>query len=520
VVYRTMFCAAGILAAALGLSQLARGGRDGFADAPVLPGQTEQMKVETGPFPTVQFRNPAVQAAIGVPFENAVKNLLTINVVPYDSDTYNRTGLLRGGVFIRAGGGYSQPWTRDAAINSWNAASLLAPDIARNTLWAATKLDESGEPIVQRDSQWWDKVIWIVGAWNHYLVTGDRPFLSAAYGVSARLLKEMRTSRYDEEFGLFRGPSFFNDGIAGYPSPPADPQDGGSSFVLDHPGTDRIMTLSTNCLYVGAYTAAEAMSRELGDEDAEWGRLAKQLKDSINRRLWTPSRKTYGYFLDGAGHVDGSQEGAGLALAVLFGVARPNEWKGLIESAHIEPFGVTDVYPAFPRYSDDRPGRHNAIVWPMILGMWSRAAVHAGLLDVFQRQVSLLATLSKGSDGHFFEIYNARTGAVDGGWQNNHHWDSAPDQTWSATAYISMITDGLFGLRFAPDGLYFSPMVPPGWGDVTLAGVHYRQGTFTIHLSGKQSSSWRVSVDGKPLRRGAPVPTNLVGDHRIDVVGR
>jgi hypothetical protein len=26
---------------------------------------------------------------------------------------------------VRAGGGYPQPWTRDASVNSWNATSLL-----------------------------------------------------------------------------------------------------------------------------------------------------------------------------------------------------------------------------------------------------------------------------------------------------------------------------------------------------------------------------------------------------------
>ena len=130
------------------------------------------------PRPTLRFENPEVQSRLAPPFERALQNLLDLNAVPYDPKVYNRTGLMKGDRFIRAGGGYDQPWTRDAAINSWNAASLFAPDLARDTLWAATVPDEKGEPIVQRDNQWWDKVIWIVGAWNHYETTGDRAFLS------------------------------------------------------------------------------------------------------------------------------------------------------------------------------------------------------------------------------------------------------------------------------------------------------------------------------------------------------
>ena len=38
------------------------------------------------------------------------------------------------GTFIRAGGGYADPWTRDAALNSWGAASILRPGVARDTL--------------------------------------------------------------------------------------------------------------------------------------------------------------------------------------------------------------------------------------------------------------------------------------------------------------------------------------------------------------------------------------------------
>ena len=50
----------------------------------------------------------------------ALRNLLDTNTVPG-----------RGGgeppLFIRAGAGYPDPWTRDAAINAWGGASMLEP---------------------------------------------------------------------------------------------------------------------------------------------------------------------------------------------------------------------------------------------------------------------------------------------------------------------------------------------------------------------------------------------------------
>ena len=60
-------------------------------------------------------------------FDAAVENLLHINTVPCDHAAYNSTGLLKGHLMFRAGGDYDTPWTRDAAVNTWNAGRFLAP---------------------------------------------------------------------------------------------------------------------------------------------------------------------------------------------------------------------------------------------------------------------------------------------------------------------------------------------------------------------------------------------------------
>ena len=470
------------------------------------------------PRPTLTFQSQELTARFGVPFRSAVSNLLDVNTVPSDRKVYNAAGLMQGASFVRAGGGYEQPWTRDASINSWNAASLLEPEVARDTLWSVTRLGDENLPIVQRDNQWWDKIIWIVGAWNHYRVTGDRQFLTTAYGVSERLLREMREQHYDKEFSLFQGPSFFNDGIAGYPAPPAEADDHGSSFVLDHPGTDRLMTLSTNCLYVGAYRAAAEMAKELHRPQAEWQTQAKNLKDAINRRFWMTERRTYAYLVHGdaplRGKLDPSEEGSGLAFAALFDVADPARSRSILRKAHLEPFGITDVYPSFPRFSNEHPGRHNAIVWPMVQRMFARAAAKSRCSDVLERQVEDLARLAAGSGNRFFEIYNAQTGKVDGGWQNGHAWGSEPDQTWSATAYLSIIFNGVFGMRFEPSGLRFEPLVPKGWAGATLTDVTYRGATLNLRLKGEGAKVAAVRLDGKPVRI---VPVSLTGRHSVEI---
>ncbi|WP_326673402.1 hypothetical protein [Streptomyces sp. NBC_01257] len=176
--------------------------------------------------------------------------------------------------FVRAGGGYDQPWTRDAAVNTWKAARLLEPKQAANTLWAAVVKQPDEKLIVQQDNQQWDQVIWMTGAWNHYLATGDRSFLSNAYQVAVNTLDVRRRQNFNSGFGLFQGPSFFNDGIAGYPAPPADSTESHGGFVGDYSGTSSIMALSTNAVYYSAYRSAALMAAALAGPAARPTRSA------------------------------------------------------------------------------------------------------------------------------------------------------------------------------------------------------------------------------------------------------
>jgi len=188
----------------------------------------------------------------------------------------------------------------------------------------------------------------------------------------------------------------------------------------------------------------------------------------------------------------------------------------ILRTAHVQPYGVVDVYPHFVRYGDDRPGRHNAIVWPMVQGLWACAAAHAGDQGRFATEVTTLAALANASGG-FYEIYNARTGAVDGGWQTGWHWVSQENQTWSATAFLRMIYAGLFGMTYTTGGISFTPTLPSGWGDVTLAGVRYRDATLTITLRGSGNVVGTFALDGAASPNHS-VPTSLTGAHTVEII--
>ncbi|BCM88902.1 hypothetical protein IAD21_00744 [Abditibacteriota bacterium] len=468
--------------------------------------------------PRLRFEGRLQQGTLGKAYEGALDNLLRVNTVPDTQAKHNLTGLMANppGTFIRAGGGYGEPWTRDASLNSWNAGSLLEPVVARNTLWAVCQKQPDGSLVLQRDNQWWDKVIWITGAWSHYKVTGDQKFLELAYSVTQDELALTRREHFNSTYGLFQGPAFFADGIAGYPEPEYDPTNG-SSFVLDHRYTKELMSLGTNCVYYNAYKCAALMAKQLGrpaKEAQEYTAQGEALKTAINRHLWMPEKNNYAYFIHGAGPLvgqrDQTQEGIGISFAILFGVADAKQTQALLQTTHRSPHGITTQWPHFARFSDEKPGRHNVSVWPMVNGMWACAAAQAGDVPLFRDEVENVALLALDNNNNFHEIYNAISGKPDGGWQGGH-WGPLPDQTWSATAYLRMMYQGLFGMDFQPEGLKFAPHLPAAWGTVSLQGLHYRGSILDITLQGQGSRISHVIMDGQSSKPF--VPTTLTGRH-------
>jgi len=476
--------------------------------------------------PSLEFTNPNSQALFGTAYATALKNLLEINTVPYDAE-HSKSGLMDPSVgMVRAGGGYAQPWTRDASINSWNATSLLSPGLAKNTLWAVVDKDAAGNLRVQQDNQQWDQVVWATAAWNHYLVTGDQDFLENAYRTTSTTLairEQATVYGFNSGFGLFTGPSFFNDGVAGFPAPPADANESFGSGSRSYAGIASGMYLSTNALYYSAYVSAANMAEKLRRPPAEIATYRDQaaaLKKAINKQFWNRDAGTYDYQLLADGAHGAYQEGTGLAFVLLFGIADQAQARSVIAKAEEMTWGMPDTFPHWDRYSAEQPGRHNAIVWPLVQGLWAKALAKTGAEQEFAKETALLAKLAN-NNGGFWEIYNGDTGVIDGGYQIRNgvvknHWNSQPNQTWSATGFIDMIHTGLFGLTFGERELSFAPTLPVGWGEVTLRGVRYRNADLTITLRGSGRNIRSFTVDGWHVR-GNSVASSLRGKHTVEI---
>lgn len=432
-------------------------------------------------------------------FDSAVKNVAKVNTVRCRYRRYNKTGLLRHPYMVRAGGCYKTPWTRDASINTWQAMNFIDTEVSRTTLLAVCDLDEEKRPVIQPDVQTWDQIVWSTGAYNYYLVTGDREFLTLAHGIIGRALETHRENRFNSKYGLFVGGSFFNDGIAGYPLPCHQPglKD---SFAPAHHVVETIMCLSTNCLYCEAYRIYGEFSAELGlaEEAEKAARSCRALKEAVNDIFWSEELGRYRYILYPDGSTDDSQELSGHAFAVLFDICPAEKQAAVFDSIVTSHGGTVSIWPPFEGlYSDDKPGRHNNVVWPFLNGMIIQAAAKCKRGDFVAYELDRMTELFKGSRYKFFEIYSPYTKKQFGGWQVGRVWDSCRDQTWSAACYIGAMIFGIFGIRAEKEGIRFAPCVPERLGDCEITGIKLRNCELTVKIKGHGNRIEAFCLDGK-----------------------
>ena len=415
--------------------------------------------------------------------------------------------LARDHFVILAGLDYQRPWTRDASINAWNGASLIMPEISKNTLLSV--LQNSGDDI-RIGGQYWDAMVWAAGAWNHYLYTGDREFLETAVRAVKNSLQFFEATEFDRETGLFRGPGW-SDGVAAYPDGYTA---GKSSAILDWPKShpDKIskpgygipmLALSTNCLYYNAYMIASKMAQETGTAvDPEWIRKATRLQDAINKHLWMPKKGYYRFFSGALGNCD-YQESLGHAYAIMFGVANPEQTESIFKTQHITDAGVPCTWPTFARYQNEEKtsyGRHSGTVWPQIQGFWADAAARHKKETIFAHEFFRL-TEHANRDQQFAEIYHPDSGEIYGGMQEAGEqrgiilWHATNRQTWAATAYIRMILLSVVGLRFDTDGLIFQPCLPDGISHLELNNIHYRNMIINITIDKNNNDEMQCNIN-------------------------
>lgn len=434
---------------------------------------------------------------------------------------------------IIAGLGYNTPWTRDAAINTWNAGGLICPEISLNTLKSVLTPYKDGYRI---GGEYWDAVIWVIGAWYQYLYTGDREFLSLAYSVTVNSLEYFEETEFDPELNLFRGPACYGDGVSAYPDIYADDVGSGiMAFATLHKDLCvekgvgiPMFTLSTNCLYYCAYVLAEKMSTELGCDNKKFSVCAKKMKDAINRNFWSEEKQNYIYIFDDFGGSD-RQESLGVSFAILFGIADEGKCEKIFKNQHITSKGIPCVWPAFERYSSKGKscyGRHCGTVWPHIQGFWADAAARNGQKEIFDNEFKS-QTENAVRFNQFAEIYHPETGEIYGGIQEYGglrkesrtgiaEWEALPYQTWSATVYLRNVYMNIAGMRFSEKGIRLEPIGSSLVSKISLCNVKYRDALLNISVKGNGNNIASFKFNGRETENF--IPCDIKGKNNIEII--
>jgi len=415
-----------------------------------------------------------------------------------------------------AGFNYTGAWTRDAAINVWNGGGLLFPDVSKNTL-EEVLIKEEGTTLI--GGQYWDNLIWTLGAWNLYLCSGDKSFLKKAYYACVNTIKKRENEEFDSTFNLFRGPAVYGDGVAAYDDRYTETGDftGGlwvsniDKWAEANPALIKtkgvgmpMMCLSTNAMYHQAYNTLSLMEKALGfPTNTHWQEMSFKVKKGINSHLWNEGKQTYNYYIDPWG-TNTYQEGLGLSFVLLFDIADSTRSQKVLNNVFISNAGIPCVWPSFPRYFNDKAqsyGRHSGTVWGFIQGFWVEAAAKHNRYDLALFDFNKLTQFAI-RDKQFREIYHPSSTLPYGGLQEAgmrkdsiHLWESTYRQTWTATAYIRTIFNCLFGMKFEETGIRFSPKSITCFPNLRIIDMPYRGAKLSIYVTGKGSKLDKMLVN-------------------------
>ncbi len=407
-----------------------------------------------------------------------------------ESDSTWRTGQLWGGV-----------WTRDVSYSSLLALSYMNPNVTRTSLMKRVRngriMQDTGT-----GGSWpvsTDHAVWVLAAWQMYLVTGDVQWMKQCYSIASKTLMQDEAVAYDPTTGMFKGESSFLDWREeSYPRwmQPAD-------IAMSE-------CLGTNALFFRANQIVARMAQLCGDYDASshFSRMADRIKDGINNYLWIEERGYYGQYLYGRGNliVSPRSETLGEALCILFGIAEPTRAKRIVASLALTPFGTPCFSPQIPNIYP----YHNNAVWPFVQAYWMWASALTGnSLSVSHSIASIYrpaALFATNQENFVAETGDYRTAM------------NSPSMLWSIASNLSVVHRVLVGINFEEEGINFRPCVPTPWaGTKTLKNFKYRKAVLDITVQGYGDKVSACYIDGK-RQPVATVPASLTGRHTVKLV--
>ncbi len=455
------------------------------------------------------------------------------NIRPYNA------GLLKESTpVLFAGSDYFGPWSRDGAINTNNLAGVVFPEVLTNTLLSQVKEKDKGTPVFA--GEYWDNVLLVEAFWTLYCATGDKELLKVGFVAGENTLKDRIENEFDENYGLFRGPAGFNDGISAYPDVFANTGTySGGNWVsnikkwVENPANEKLkaqkgfglpmMALSTNCIYYKALITLPLMAEELGAEvNKDYLLRAEKLKEAINKNFWSDSLQSYRFLVGPLGACNRA-EGEGLSLAMLYGIADSVQTQKILANTYQTAAGIPCIWPTWERYAKtpgDDFGRHSGTVWPQVMGYWAYAAAQNLNGTAFSFQFENLRQRAL-ENGMFHEIYHPVTRKPYGGIQEDNSgknvvWQSSRGQSWAASSFVRMVCRSMCGMNPTPKGLAFKPFFPKSYPNFQLRNLTYRNMVINLNIKGKGGRIITFKLNGAAMEQ--PILTHdLVGLQNVEI---
>ena len=387
---------------------------------------------------------------------------------------------------LRTGKEWAGVWTRDVSYSIILSMALLQPEAAMNSLMK--KVNAEGQIIQDTGSggAWpisTDRMVWALAAWEIYEVTGDRKWLEKVYPIIARSVAKDNLSIRSPKGVVMGETSFIDWREQSYPK------------WMQTADIARSEAAGTNMVHAAALDILSQMAAILGKKGdaAKYADEAGKLAGAVNETFWSDSMGDYAMYTYGRDNMmlNTRYETLGSALAILYGIASPEQARTITERHPITPFGPAIFYPQIA----DMPNYHNNALWPFVASYWTLANAKAGNEQGFLeglgsvvRPAALFATNKENFNLDNGDIYTEL---------------NSSNMLWSLSGNLGMTIKALMGLDFRPDGIDFHPFVPKTLADTrSLDGIKYRGATLNVTVEGYGNKVSRVSLNGKPLKAG------------------
>jgi len=192
------------------------------------------------------------------------------------------------------------------------------------------------------------------------------------------------------------------------------------------------------------------------------------------------------------------------------------------ENIYISKSGIPCVFPNFSRYNiGNEYGRQSGTIWPHVQGFFAIEALKHNKSNMFDFEFDKLTEFSN-RDNQFYEIFHPDTGEVYGGIQEHRtvkgvkDFKSCEHQTWSATAYISMLLYGFSGIQVDIDKVSFNPYLNESINELEIKDLKIVDMNINLKIKGKGNTIKSFKINNK-ITKDNFIDINLKGNINISI---